>query len=236
MHAFVLRRNNLRENDQVITFYTFEKGKVEALARGIKKITSKNSSYLSPVFLVEAEVVEGREFFQLTKVVPLVCYKNILEDLDKSVILQTAFSWLDTLTHLERDTKIFLLVKKWIEFLNGDKNVNTALAYSFLANLLKCLGFSPELNQCTVCDKKNSLEGFYPAGGGLVCHDCLLLKKQAGEQAYSLRSADILALKLLFTSEWNKIFENHTEIANRLVFLYGQYHSGKKLTKLPKII
>ncbi|EKD43777.1 MAG: hypothetical protein ACD_72C00122G0005, partial [uncultured bacterium] len=53
---------------------------------------------------------------------------------------------------------------------------------------------------------------------------------------YPIRSNDCAALKFLFTNQWDKILEDNTEIANRLVFLFGQYHSGKKLIKISTII
>jgi len=79
MYAFVLRRNNIRENDQLVSLYTWEKGKVEALARGVKKTISKNAAYLEPFFLIEAEILPKKETYQLVKAVPLYCYKNILK-------------------------------------------------------------------------------------------------------------------------------------------------------------
>ena len=45
MYAIVLMRRDFRENDQIITFYTKDNGKVEVLARGVKKIISKNKIF-----------------------------------------------------------------------------------------------------------------------------------------------------------------------------------------------
>ncbi|MFZ2978199.1 MAG: DNA repair protein RecO, partial [Candidatus Magasanikiibacteriota bacterium] len=61
MKAIVLSRRDFREADQIISLYTLEKGKMEILARGIKKITSKNSAHLEPFSLVEAEIIFGKE-------------------------------------------------------------------------------------------------------------------------------------------------------------------------------
>jgi len=237
MFAFVLRRSNLRENDQLVTLYTWEKGKIEALVRGIKKITSKNSAFLEPIFLIEAEILPGKEINQLTKAVPLFCYKNILEDIEKITLLRTAFSWLSTLTrNNEQDNKIFLLIKKWMEYLNDAILPTTSVGYSFLANLVAIMGFAPSLMCCAICNDKNNLSGFYPSGGGVVCRKCLLIKKQQQVQVYPIRFVDLLALRLLFSQEWDKLTGENTEIANRLVFLYAQYHSEKKLIKIPVLI
>ncbi len=232
MYSFVLKRSDLREQDQIVTLYTLEKGKVDALARGVKKILSKNSAYLLPVFLIDAEVLSGKEVNHLTKAVPVFVYKNILEDLSKMSLLQTVFKWVNILTKYEREPKIFLLIKSWLEFLDATDKVETALAYGFLGNILTHLGFAPELDNCIFCQNKNNLVAFYPAGGGVVCKNCFLLKRQADNKIYPLRAIDLQAMSLLFASNWQKILSHNTEIANRLVFLYGQYHSERKLNKI----
>ena len=66
MQAIVLARRDIKENDQIVSFYTLEKGKVELLARGVKKITSKNSAHLEPFSFVDVEVTEGKEINYLT--------------------------------------------------------------------------------------------------------------------------------------------------------------------------
>jgi len=233
MYCFVLNRSDFKEVDQIVTLYSWEKGKIQALARGIKKITSKNSAFLEPVFLLEADIIPGKELDHLTKAVPLYCYKNILNNLEKLVLVRIVFSWLATLTEAgQRDSKIFLLVKSWLEFLNETQLPTSALAYSFLANLIDCLGFLPNLVQCAFCDDKKDLISFYPAAASVVCKNCFLIKKQAVNDIYPIRSVDLQAIKFLFSKQWTDILNHNTEIANRLVFLYAQYHSERKLAKL----
>lgn len=232
MYSFVLKRSDLREQDQIVTLFTLEKGKIDALARGVKKILSKNSAYLLPVFLIDADVLSGKEVNHLTKAVPVFVYKNILEDLNKMSLLQTVFKWVNFLTKYEREPKIFLLIKSWLEFLDATDKVETSLAYGFLGNILMYLGFAPELDNCISCQNKNNLVAFYPAGGGVVCKNCFLLKKQEDTKIYPLRAVDLQAMRLLFKDGWQKILAHNTEIANRLVFLYGQYHSERKLAKI----
>ena len=48
MQAIVLSRRDFREFDQMISLYTREQGKLELLARGLKKVTSKNAAHLEP--------------------------------------------------------------------------------------------------------------------------------------------------------------------------------------------
>lgn len=232
MYAFVLRRTDWREQDQIVTLYTLESGKVDCLVRGVKKILSKNSAYLLPVFLVEADILFTKESAQLIKAIPVVVYKNILEDLKKISLLQTVFRWLGDLVGHERDERIFFLIKNWLEFLDKASQPNRALAYGFLGNILNYLGFAPELENCVFCQNKNDLTAFYPSGGGVVCRSCYLSKKEQTIKIYPLRVVDLKAVRLLFNNHWEEILTDNTEIANRLVFLYAQYHSERKLAKI----
>jgi len=143
MLAIVLKRRDFRESDQMITLYTREKGKITALARGVKKITGKNSAFLEPFFYVEAEVVPGKDVHHLTKAVGLESYKIIRSNLEKSLAAGRIVSLVDRLVEEgERDLKIFSLLKYWLDFVN-ENDFTVVYLYGFLARLFKIIGFEP---------------------------------------------------------------------------------------------
>ena len=130
MLAIVLARKNWREFDQMISLYTRERGKVEVLAKGIKKMTSKNSSNLE----------------YLTKVQSIKIFKDIYSDFDKIFIANYAAKLVDAnILTQERDENIFNLVLSFFEFLNSAEKINSLnLATGFIFKLWHCLGFSVE--------------------------------------------------------------------------------------------
>lgn len=142
MYAFVLARRDFRENDQIISLYTEEKGKMEVLARGVKKITSKNSAFLEPFFLVDAEIVLGKEVLRLTKVQPVNSFKNVRADLQKILMAGYAVDLLDKLLQSgEPDKNIFLLIKSFLEFLDKSADIQPIILDAFMVRLFKFLGF-----------------------------------------------------------------------------------------------
>jgi len=152
MKAIVLSRRNFREFDQVISFYSLSEGKLEVLARGVKKITSKNSSALEPGCLAEVEIIFGKDIKHLGSARILEFYKNIRIDLEKSLALKFVLGLFDKVVQVEEvDKSLFLLLKDWVEFLNitnvilAEPEVREKidlLLDIFIAKFLKILGFS----------------------------------------------------------------------------------------------
>src|SRR3989339_1380352 len=145
MQAIILSRRDFREYDQIISVYTKEQGKLELLARGIKKITSKNSAHIEPFSVVDIDIAEGHEINHLTKVQPVEYFKNIRQDLQKSLAAQYVVSITDKFVQVgERDERIFEGLKTWHEFLNIpiSQYPNILIIDCYIVELLYCLGFA----------------------------------------------------------------------------------------------
>lgn len=142
MLAVVLARHDFRENDQIISLYTAERGKLEVLARGVKKIISKNSAYLEPCFLVDAEIVPGKEIIHLIKAQPINLFKNIRADFSKIYLAGYLMKLLDRLLKPEdTDKRIFQLTVSFLEYLDQTNLVHPLLLDAFLLKLFSLLGF-----------------------------------------------------------------------------------------------
>lgn len=233
MLSIILSRRDFREFDQIISLYTKERGKLELLARGVKKITSKNSAHLEPFSVVDATIEPGKEIDHLIRVQPVEYFSSIRSNLEKSLAARSAVSITDTLTQTgERDVRLFDALHGWLKFLAEDRRQKTEviLLDAYIIQLLHCLGFTPVLDECVVCGKsfqemtrESFLQssairlppsGFYFAGGGLICPVCRLKKEKAGEIFSALASPasggdctlkEISDLALLLKGDWRKI-------------------------------
>ncbi|MFA5062351.1 MAG: DNA repair protein RecO [Patescibacteria group bacterium] len=149
MLAIALGRRDLKEFDQVVSLYTFERGKLNLLAKGIKKMTSKNAAGLERPTFSEIEVAEGKEFDHLTKVQALEMYGNIRRDLTKSFLAGYAVRVLDefTLTE-EKDEKIFNLLLNFLHFLNTEPVKSPLnIINNYLLKLWSLFGYGEELER-----------------------------------------------------------------------------------------
>jgi len=233
MEAIVLARRDFREFDKIISFYTKENGKVELLARGVKKIISKNSAHLEPFSYLRVEIAKGKEIDHLTKVIPINFFAKIRQKMDKSLAAGFIVSFLEKMTETgEPDKRIFNLLLGWLKFADKAVSFNFILLDAFMINLFSALGFYPILDKCVICEKsfqnimkeqfarpsfatatpgklrpRDGVGGFYFSGGGLICPDCRDKKEYVGEKIIDCGLKETSNMQVLLKGDWRIINE-----------------------------
>lgn len=241
MQGIILKRTDYREHDQLITIFTREKGKVCVLARGVKKILSKNSAFLEPFFFVELDFVSGKENKLLTKATGINSFANVRRDLRKAGTAILAAKLLDMfLPENEGDKKIFDFTVRWMEHLDSC-GYTESYVLGFLARLSSLIGYAPIFDSCHLCHKAlpSSLPDaaaiyFSMSGGGLVCKECL--NHAPGMPVVHLRPPELAVWKKLAQGEMNEWPEVVGVKLKEILILFGEYHAGKKLAILGQIL
>jgi DNA repair protein RecO (recombination protein O) len=246
MEAIILARRDFREVDQIISAYTKEEGRVDVLARGVKKIISKNASHLEPCSYIFLEKVPGKEIDHLTKVQPIRFFARIRGSAEKSFACGQAVSLVERLVdRKETDRRIFDLLSTWLVFLEKANGFNPTMLDGFVVKLFDILGFSPILEQCVLCDKSfhdmmrediksGQKPGFYFAGGGIVCSYCAEEKRRVDERVVVLGLKEASNMNMLLHGDWRVIDAFSLETDERkklhvLVYEFALYHSERKL-------
>jgi DNA repair protein RecO (recombination protein O) len=81
--AVVLRTYKLGESDRIIVLFTRDRGKVRAVAKGVRKTKSKFGSRLEPTSYVSLQLYEGRDLDIVTQAELVEAYPAIRGDLDR---------------------------------------------------------------------------------------------------------------------------------------------------------
>src|SRR3989338_8131522 len=81
--GIVLKKQNYREADQIVTVWTRENGKVRFLAKGLRKPTSKLNYNLQDLSFVSFEVAGSKHLPTLISVVMSRSFKHLRSDLNK---------------------------------------------------------------------------------------------------------------------------------------------------------
>lgn len=170
MLSFVISRNDWRESDQIISFYTLETGKVDVLARGVKKILSKNSSFLEPGNLVEAEIIPGKEYSHLGSVQIVNSFSNLKKD-DRNIVALSfsLYLFFIFITHQEKDERIFKLLYRWLDFLDSNKIASPIFAIDvFAVKFLVILGFDISAEEKVGKEIKKDFELIHSGDWGII--------------------------------------------------------------------
>lgn len=201
--AVVLRRHDLGEADRIVTLYTASAGKLRAVAKGVRRPTSRLGGHLELFTRCQVMLARGRNLDLITQVETVDPHLGIREDLWRAGLAYYAAETLDRLTEDRGDTPpIYPLLVHTLDRIATSRRPNHALHY-FLLHLLGILGYRPELQLCVHC--RRELEpvenGFSPLTGGALCSDCRPLDPGA-------RRLSVNALKVMRfyqASEWDAV-------------------------------
>ncbi len=197
--GIVLKRRDYQENDRLFSIYTEDFGKVEVLAKGTKKISSKLNPYLEPFYLVKLMIAKGKVLDKLANCNLLNSYQNLRQDLFGFALLNYLSEITDNLIvgQTQKKDKFELLINI-LDTLEQQVNKSEKQKLLFLVNiytlkLLKLLGYQPEIKRCLNCQRAILLPKniFDFTSGGIICEDC---KKVCLIEDYIIISDNLIKL------------------------------------------
>ncbi|MFA5029649.1 MAG: DNA repair protein RecO [Patescibacteria group bacterium] len=150
--AIVLKKCALGDYDCQYTLYTRLFGKVTAIAKGAKKITSKLNSHLEPFLICDLMLAEGQLSKRLAAAGIAKNYSAIKADLDKIVIANYFLAAIDSLIiHEAADGFLFEIIEKFLFSLSEEKEKtkNLLSLNKYLFELLRHLGYRPKIQAQT---------------------------------------------------------------------------------------
>jgi DNA repair protein RecO len=150
----ILKKQNYREADQIITVWTRELGKFRVMARGIRLNKSKLAFAMQDLSEVEIEVVGNKALPALISAKPLQVFNGLREDLAKTVAAFYSAELMMKMTADEQPiTEAYGLMTDFLDFVHR-ADISKLNVYStvdcFSLQLLKSLGFYIEHAQGVV--------------------------------------------------------------------------------------
>ncbi len=173
--AVVLRSIRFGEADRVLHLYTEERGRVGAVAKGVRRTRSRFGGRLEPFFRVRLVLHEGRgELCTVSSAETVHAHANLR---DHRLSLDMAVKACDAVLRLfdsaEANLPAYNLLCQELALLDRDTSAATrAQAVAFRMKLLLAAGFVPELAACATCGTDESAGLFSPSAGGVVCSGC----------------------------------------------------------------
>jgi DNA repair protein RecO (recombination protein O) len=172
----VLRTHKLGEADRILVLMTQGLGKVRAVAKGVRKTTSRFGGRLEPFSHVDVSLYKGRNLDIVTQAELVDGFKSLRADYDLVTAGSAMLEAVDQVAEEgEPAVRLFLLLVRGLRALDAgppgppDPSI---LLDAFLLKLLAVEGYKPALAQCTTCARPGPHVRFSAARGGALCEDC----------------------------------------------------------------
>jgi DNA repair protein RecO (recombination protein O) len=173
--AIVLRGIRYGEADRVLHLYTPDRGRVGAIAKGVRRARSRFGGRLEPFFRLKLVLYEGRgDLLTVTSAETVAAHPRLREHAGS---LDAAARACDAVGRLFGDGEphpgVYHLLANELELLDRDPGkAGHGNTLAFRLKLLLAAGFAPQLAACAACGEGDHLVGFSGAAGGVVCGAC----------------------------------------------------------------
>jgi DNA repair protein RecO (recombination protein O) len=190
--VLILRRRDLGEADSIFTCYGEPAGKLDVIAKGVRKAKSRMGGHLEPLSIVRMLIARGRNLDVVTQVETVEPHRHLRDDLDRMYagiyvadVVDSATA--DGLAHQGLDP----LARAALAGLDAGVSIDTVLVW-FETRLLTVLGHELQIGRCVGCDDPLAEAPTFLAmkAGGLVCANC---RRDAG----SGRMVSVRAIKVI---------------------------------------
>ena len=170
--GIVLRVRNLGEADRIATIFTKDRGKLNAVARGARRIRNRLLSPTQVFTHGRYMIFPGKGLHNLSQAEIIHSGQIIRDDLEKFAYASYVTELLDSMTAEEDPSgQIFPLLAATLSL--GEAGRFGLAVRAFEIRLMRELGYEPELYQCLHC--RESLKGsvFFTEQGGTLCEKCV---------------------------------------------------------------
>ena len=208
----MLRSIRYGEADRILHLYTVDHGRVGAIAKGIRKTTSRVGGRLEPLGHVELLLHQGRgELHTVTGVELIRPHSAVRDDPHRLAVgLIGAEAMLRLFTEQEANERAFTALTRFLDLLDdappgaaqAPRSFGRAsalrpdldpLGLSFQLKLLWLSGYLPHVGSCAECGSEGPLAGYSARAGGTVCGAC-------GPGALALSSDGLAGMEALLRS------------------------------------
>ncbi len=172
--AIVIRRADYSDYDRMITLFSPELGRVEAIARGCRRPKSPLVNAVEPFTSGEFQLFSHRERNSLEQCQISESYFELRSDYDK---LRHGVYWLKLLdTAILPDTPapdLFIITLRALAHLNYGELPPELVTFAFECHFMRLMGLSPRMDSCVRCGRPIDGDCRFDADlGGAICLSC----------------------------------------------------------------
>ncbi|MBA0126227.1 DNA repair protein RecO [Haloechinothrix sp. YIM 98757] len=231
----VLRVHKLGEADRIITLLTKKHGKVRAVAKGVRRTTSRFGARLEPFGHVDVQFYPGRTLDVITQVQTVdTVAAGLISDYQRYTTASAITETADRLVSEEGEPvlRLYLLVLGALRALAGGERDASLVLDAFLLRAMAFAGWAPALTECARCGEPGTHPAFSVQAGGMMCGRC----RTAGAVHPSPETLALLVA--LLHGDWEVAEasgQGARRDANGIVAAHLQWHMERQLRSLPLV-
>src|SRR5664279_1788458 len=238
--AVVLRSFRLGEADRVLHLYTLDRGRVGAVAKGVRKTKSRFGARLEPLSHTALMLHQGSGDLQTVTGADLVRpHSATREDYYRlSVGLIGAEAMLRLFSEQEANERAFTALTRFLDVLDetptsAGRPALDPLVLSFQLKLLWLSGYLPHLTSCAECGTGDvPLVGYSASAGGGICAACAGRTEALGLCPEGVRGIEALLGSPLAEAAAAGLGERASRDALKVITSSYEYHGGFRLRTL----
>lgn len=222
-NGIILRKQNSGENDWFLTIFSPEHGKIQAISKSSRKISSQKGGHLDLLNLCEFQLYKNGSRLLITECKVKEGFWEIKNDLQKSLYCMHLVEI--TLKFIQDDQPNLDLFKLLLITLNqiNHGQHHQLLLENYKINLLKLSGLWPEISNCHFCQNKWQAKSqiWTDQEGRLTCQNCLTINNN------NLQSISFNTIKLS-----HYLSSNNFSLLEKLRLDSNELFQLKKMTDL----
>ncbi|WP_336659392.1 DNA repair protein RecO [Leucobacter sp. USHLN153] len=223
----VIRTQKLGEADRIVTLLAQQRGLLRAVAKGVRRTSSKFGARLEPFMVADLQCYEGRSLDTITQAVTLGAYgPPISADYDRyragSVIVETA----ERLAEGDPSRELYALLVGALRTLAAGKLPPELVRDGYLLRALSIAGWTPGFTDCVRCGAPGPHTAVAVQLGGVVCEACRI------PGSPRLDPGSIELLQALLAGDWDRSVdtsERERGQAAGIAAAYTQFHLERGL-------
>lgn len=238
--AVVLRTHKLGEADRIVTLLSREHGKLRAVAKGVRRTSSKFGARLEPFSHVDVQLATGRTLDIVTQAVTVDAFgQGLISDYPRYTAGEAMLEMADRLVAEEREPALqqYRLLVGALRVLERGSTSDgprpaPMILDSYLLRSLAVAGYAPSFGPCARCGTIGPHRAFSAATGGVVCETC----RPAGSARPAAETLSLLGA--LLEGDWPATRDAEPFVvrqASGLVSAYATWHLDRALRSLAHV-
>ncbi|MBS1905423.1 MAG: DNA repair protein RecO [Actinobacteria bacterium] len=228
--AVILRTHKLGEADRIVTMLSRGHGKVRAVAKGVRRTSSKFGSRLEPFMVADVQLYQGRSLDIVQQAESLGSYgADIALHYDRYTAANAMVETADRLNDAEATPEQYLLLVGGLRALARGEHAARSILDSYLLRVMALSGWAPSFTDCARCARAGSHTVFVAQMGGIVCDECA----PVGSPRISATAIDVL--RALMAGDWERVDSasgRDTAAASGVIAAYAQWHLERGIRSL----